>query len=128
MRSSVSYPLIHPDWIFLRVLGDSVKKIITDERRLLYVACTREVRTLILLIEGDRPSLFVQETKDHFDMLSWHSYPPLGSDSRWIVKVGNGAGLGSTPTCEVRGELKEQGFSFSASGHSAHWARRFPRR
>ena len=29
-----SYPLIHPDWVFTRILGDSVEDIIDEEMRL----------------------------------------------------------------------------------------------
>ncbi len=41
-----SYPLIHPDWAFTRVLGDSPEKITREERRLLYVALTRAIEKL----------------------------------------------------------------------------------
>lgn len=43
-----SYPLIHPDWVFSRVLGDSLEKIICEERRLLYVAMTRAAEKLVI--------------------------------------------------------------------------------
>jgi DNA helicase-4 len=35
-----SYPLIHPNWVFLRVFGDSIDSIEDEERRLFYVATT----------------------------------------------------------------------------------------
>ncbi|MGH8545903.1 MAG: UvrD-helicase domain-containing protein, partial [Gammaproteobacteria bacterium] len=32
------YPLVHPNWVFLRVFGDSLERIEAEERRLFYVA------------------------------------------------------------------------------------------
>ena len=40
--------IIHPNWVFSRVLGDSLEKIICEERRLLYVAMTRAAKKLII--------------------------------------------------------------------------------
>ncbi len=31
------YPLIHPNWVFLRVFGDTIERIEAEERRLFYV-------------------------------------------------------------------------------------------
>ncbi|RMH39385.1 MAG: ATP-dependent helicase [Gammaproteobacteria bacterium] len=56
-----SYPLIHPDWIFTRVLGDHPEKIVDEERRLFYVALTRAVDTLIVITEKGSESLFLNE-------------------------------------------------------------------
>jgi DNA helicase-4 len=56
-----SYPLIHPDWAFSRILGDSPQKITEEERRLLYVALTRAVDTLVVFTEGRGKSPFLDE-------------------------------------------------------------------
>ena len=53
-----SYPLIHPDWIFSRIIGDSPEKIIEEERRLFYVALTRAVERLVIITDQGFISLF----------------------------------------------------------------------
>jgi DNA helicase-4 len=72
-----SYPLIHPDWVFTRVLGDNVQKLIEDERRLFYVACTRAINTLILITESDRESDFLGEIKGKCTTIQWQDFPPV---------------------------------------------------
>jgi DNA helicase-4 len=121
-----SYPLIHPNWVFTRVLGDSVQKLIGDERRLFYVACTRAVNTLILITESDRESDFLSEIKGTCAMLQWQDFPPVeSSGSRWIVKVGNRSGLRSSPTFDVKNDLVAHGFKFCGSKWP-HWERIYP--
>ena len=48
-----SYPLIHPNWVFLRVFGDSVERIEAEERRLFYVALTRSQHSLVILSDHE---------------------------------------------------------------------------
>ena len=62
-----SYPLLHPQWVFLRVFGDSLASVEAEERRLFYVAMTRAQHKLFLTfaeIYGDnttktKPSQFL---------------------------------------------------------------------
>jgi len=116
-----SYPLIHPDWIFTRVFGDSVAKLIDDERRLFYVACTRARERLILLTEGHRESEFLNQVRVSCETLSWSEFAPFVQDrGGWILKVGSAAGHGSSPTFERKDRLKAEGFAF-ASGEWPHW-------
>ena len=35
------YPLLHPQWFFQRIFGESLEKLVQDDRRLFYVALTR---------------------------------------------------------------------------------------
>jgi DNA helicase-4 len=120
------YPLIHPDWVFMRVLGDSVEKLIGDERRLFYVACTRAVKTLIIITENDRDSPFLSGITERCDTLEWQDFPQdTAGHSHWVVKVGSQAGLGSRPTVEVRGDLKAHGFAFFGGREWPYWARTF---
>ncbi len=121
------YPLIHPDWVFTRVLGDSVKKLIGDERRLFYVACTRAVKTLIVITESDRESQFLGGIKDSCDTLEWQNFPQdTGSACHWVVKVGSQDGQGSRPTFEVKEDLKAHGFAFFNDKEWPYWARTYP--
>jgi DNA helicase-4 len=121
-----SYPLIHPDWVFTRVLGDSVQKLIEDDRHLFYVACTRAINTLILITEINRESDFLSEIKGKCAMLQWQDFPSVENSSPcWIVKVGNRLGLGSKPTRDVKDDLDAHGFKFSGSKWQ-HWERIYP--
>lgn len=75
------YPLIHPNWIFTRIFGDTPEKITRDEQRLLYVALTRAIERLILVTEHRRKSPFLKQlenntTTDELCRLDWHLLPP----------------------------------------------------
>ena len=56
-----SYPLIHPDWIFSRILGDSLDTITSEERRLFYVALTRASDCLVIFTDKRRISPFLED-------------------------------------------------------------------
>ncbi len=47
------FPLIHPDSLLFEIFGDKLDKIIDEEQRLFYVACTRAKSHLYLLYEED---------------------------------------------------------------------------
>ncbi|MDO8497199.1 MAG: UvrD-helicase domain-containing protein [bacterium] len=51
--TSRCFPLIHPDSLLFEIFGDSVDKIVDEERRLFYVACTRAKSDLYILYEED---------------------------------------------------------------------------
>lgn len=86
-----SYPLIHPDWVFSKIFGDSPAKIAAEERRLLYVALTRAVDTLVLFTEGRSKSLFLNDIKQEMFLpsLDWAQFPSVVSISgnRLVVQV-----------------------------------------
>ena len=87
-----SYPLIHPDWIFTRVLGDDIEKIISEERRLFYVALTRAVDTLIILTEDQSQSPFLQDiiSRSSLNQIDWNKLPPVKDEnSRLTIRVEN---------------------------------------
>lgn len=51
--TSRCFPLIHPDSLLFEIFGDTLDKIVDEERRLFYVACTRAKSDLYLLFEED---------------------------------------------------------------------------
>lgn len=118
------YPLVHPDWVFLRVLGDNLDKLTEAERRLFYVACTRAAQTLIVVTDTARPSPFLRDLAGHGTRLDWREYP-ASTERYWLVQVGSQAGLGSWPTVSLRHELRAAGFAFK-DGDWPHWERFFP--
>lgn len=122
-----SYPLVHPDWIFSRVLGDTVEKNLAEERRLFYVAATRAVDTLILITEHGAESPFLQEVQRSTKVarIEWAKYPPVRSASgRLVVKVGNQDSNGSDPTLAIKVHLRAEGFRWHSTGWRA-WTKSF---
>jgi DNA helicase-4 len=89
-----SYPLIHPDWFFNRVFGESPEKIEEEERRLFYVALTRAKEQLFILTDESRPSPFLEGLQ--LQAIDWKEFPPPEGIERYIqVQVGN---LDNTPS------------------------------
>ena len=83
------YPLIHPDWVFQRIFGDSLDKLTAEERRLFYVAMTRAVDTLLICTDRTRESLFLEELRNRYSLakLKWTELPPALSIDRALVEV-----------------------------------------
>jgi DNA helicase-4 len=120
-----SYPLIHPDWTFSRILGDSLKKIAEEERRLLYVALTRAADTVVVFTEDKNKSIFLEELERKINLaaVEWADYPPLrGPTTRLVVKVGNQERRGGSPTFAIKDLLKASGYQWQSNG----WAKSFP--
>ena len=108
-----SFPLIHPGWVFARILGDSLDRIVKEERRLLYVALTRAVERLIIITESGQESPFLSElrAKRAVDEVEWSRFPPL--PGRLLVNVRNQEGRGNEPTYSIREDLKSGGYRWS---------------
>ncbi len=53
------YPMIHAQWIFGRILGDTLEQIIEDERRLFYVGVTRASKKLYIVTRRQSMSPFL---------------------------------------------------------------------
>ena len=122
-----SYPLIHPDWAFSRILGDSPEKIAAEERRLLYVALTRAVDTLVIITESRNKSPFLQELQKnyHLNAIDWSQYPPIiGKVTSVVVKVGNQSNRGGAPTFAIKDSLKASGYQWQTTGWQG-WAKSF---
>lgn len=123
-----SYPLIHPDWTFSRILGDSPQKIADEERRLLYVALTRAADTLVVFTEETSKSPFLEELEREIPLaaVNWADYPPLrGLTTRLVVKVGNQERRGGEPTFAIKNFLKASGYKWQSNGWPG-WEKSFP--
>ncbi|MBW4573345.1 MAG: ATP-binding domain-containing protein [Tolypothrix carrinoi HA7290-LM1] len=122
------YPLIHPDLMFTRVFGDSIERVVDEERRLFYVALTRAVERLFILTETNNLSPFLEELKSrkNITLLDWLDYPPfVGTIQRIIVKVGNQIGQGTNGTFTIKDLLRAEGYSWNTTGWLA-WCRTYP--
>ncbi|MDO8684743.1 MAG: UvrD-helicase domain-containing protein [Armatimonadota bacterium] len=102
-----SYPLIHPNWVFARILGETLEKIVDEERRLFYVALTRAKEKLVIVTEQGRISPFLDDILRHAHVpeIDWDKYPPLSDKTRWLVVKVSGS-------IEVNGQLKAEGYQF----------------
>ena len=124
------YPLIHMDWIFTRIFGDDISKIIRDEQRLFYVAMTRAIDELIIITRGAEKSPFLEDlistTGELISDVSWDNFPPLVLKGQeiYLVKVGNLKAGNSTPTRSIKGLLKESGYSWNPKQRT--WTKSFP--
>lgn len=122
------FPKLHPDWVFGRIFGDHPTKLIEDERRLFYVACSRAKSKLILLTEGYRMSPFVEDINSVCNKTRWDDFIPFcPSDGEWILCLGNGDGYGAEPT-KARVEIfKERDYQWSV-GQWPSWSKAIPRK
>jgi DNA helicase-4 len=116
------FPLVHPDWIFGRVFGDTIDKIIDEERRLFYVALTRAERAVIMVTDRQHRSPFLKEVDGSgVDLLDWRKLTPVVGRGveRVEVRVYNAYGAGD--------QLRQAGFLWAhhRSQHGAHWYRLF---
>ncbi len=120
-----SYPFLHPDWIFSRVLGESPQKIEEEQRRLFYVALTRAKERLVVVTERGGNSPFLDDIQHTVTLpdINWDTLPPVaGRTSRLVVKVGNQELRGSAPTFAVRELLEAEGYRWETTPWKA-WAK-----
>ena len=122
------YPLIHPDWQFTRILGNSLENIVEEERRLLYVALTRAEEDLFIFTENRKKSPFLDdlERTANFASINWELFPPLqGATARLMVSIGSQEGTGGSPTYAIKELLKASGYQWQSTGWRS-WTKTMP--
>jgi len=123
-----SYPLVHPDWWFSRIFGESLEGIVDEERRLFYVALTRAVDKLIIVTEKQSASPFLNELEQIYRLkrIDWSLYPPIPRrTSQVIVTVGNQKQRGSEPTAVLKERLRAAQYDWFGAALPG-WAKSFP--
>lgn len=124
------FPLVHPDWVFSRILGNSVEKIIQEERRLFYVALTRAIDKLIIITDGNSQSPFLDDIQSRMSLTSidWNDYPAGPAHGRprsLVVKIFNTSRfVQAGGTYAIREQLKACGYRFQNTGQAC-WTKPF---
>lgn len=115
-----SYPLIHPNWVFLRIFGDSLAGLVDEERRLFYVATTRAMKSVLFVTENTRRAPFIADMQKHCQMssVSWSDLAPAASidGARLEIRVFN--------AFETKDALRELKYRWNAQGK--YWYRTTP--
>ncbi len=117
------YPLIHQNWIFLHIFGESIPNIEAAEKRLFYVAITRPEETLLIITEKNQISPYIKDIEklSSIKRIDWKNYPPppsLSSTSEQIeVRVKS--------AFNVKEHLKKLDYKYNSSDKS--WSRTFPK-
>ena len=103
------YPLLHPNLVFTRIFGDSIERIIAEERRLFYVALTRAVEELFILTEADNFSPFLEDLESNIKLsrLEWSDYPLT---EHITIRVSNQDGRGTEPTKAIKRLLRSDNY------------------
>jgi len=114
-----SYPLIHPNWFFLRLFGDSIQRIEAEERRLFYVALTRTQCSLVVLCDSpQRATPYLNDIRGEmeFSAVSWDDLNPvpLRDGARLEVRVYG--------PFDVREQLGKLGYRYEHSDTSRRMA------
>ncbi len=115
-----SYPLIHPNWVFLRVFGDSVQRIEEEERRLFYVALTRAKHAVAVITESPQASPYIADIRKHTSLLalSWNDLAPAQSLSHAKVEVRVSNSNNAADTMSIKDALKALGYRYDREGRS----------
>ena len=131
-----SYPLLHPDWVFSRILGVTIEQLVAEEQRLFYVAVTRAKSSVILFSEKRGESPFLTELKGKVAPrhLTWADYAPVSLVSdQLLIRLANRPGCRvpiksggfDQPTYAIREAIKLSGYRFR-SGQEKTWEKSIP--
>lgn len=108
------YPLIRPTWCFFRIVGDDLRSLNDEERRLFYVGLTRAEESLAVLTEGHRRSPFLDEIgRGAFAMASWTEFKAPLDGTRLEIRVFD--------AFDVKEQLKAREYRWVAGGK--YWSK-----
>jgi DNA helicase-4 len=121
-----SFPLIHPRNVFFEVLGNTIEKVISEEKRLFYVALSRAKKSLVFLTEEENRSPFLnsilQNNKSNIKTMDINSLePPKRDGTHCIVKVANN--YSSNDTIKIKSYLIENKYKWNPAEKA--WTKTF---
>lgn len=115
-----SYPLIHPSNIFFEVLGHSMKVVISEEKRLFYVALSRAKKSLVIVTERGIESPFLRinsKSRLNLKSIDLNQLPcPKREGTHYIVSIYNG-------TFEIKSYLLENKYHWNPAKKA--WMKHF---
>ncbi len=81
-----NYPMIHPNWVFSRLFGDTLEQVVSSERRLFYVALTRAEDNLVIVSEKglETPFLAGIRQENELEELAVNMLPEVEFQSQFI--------------------------------------------
>lgn len=106
-----SYPLIHPSWVFSRILGETEAEIVAESRRLMYVALSRAKHSLFVITETGRRSPFLDELErsEPMPVIDWQAFPSIMRGKDWLVAKVSGSFQSLEP---LFGDLKADSYGY----------------
>lgn len=124
------YPLIHPDWVYNRILGDDEKKLLDEERRLFYVALTRARKSLYIITDTSNMSPFLNEFSGFNEMrlLNWEALPKFiqADEALRLVRIKNADQKSVQATMAIKDQLQASGYQFGRKDDTPCWWRVYP--
>lgn len=124
-----SFPLIHPNWIFTRVFGDTEERVIDEERRLFYVGVTRARKRLVLVTSSDRRSPFLVDAgaDEGVSDVQWDELRGYGYGGHELtVVVRTAPGTSEEEFDALKEALRQDGFAWRWRPHQG-WTKLVPR-
>jgi len=118
------HPFIHIDSIFLRIFGDNIVSIVSEAKRLFYVACSRAINHLILITSDFEKSRFIDNL--NIDEENWNNLiykAPYNKDQIFLIKIINPESCNSKKphTMQIKEALKKQNYFWNS--HEEAWER-----
>jgi len=115
-----AFPLIHPYWIFTRILGETIEDIVAAERRLFYVALTRAKNDLFIITETGRKSEFLESisSEEGVQEIDWNEYPSDLNNEYLAIEIRNQQWKGIQPTYSIKELLKEDGYNWDSNKYA----------
>ncbi|MDD2496962.1 MAG: UvrD-helicase domain-containing protein [Desulfitobacteriaceae bacterium] len=113
-----SFPLIHPRYIFFRVLGYSIEEIVSEEKRLFYVALSRSKNSLVIMTEKGMESPFLKndiQKNVRIKTLDINKLPPpKRKGTHYEICVYNTESK-NQGTYDIKSYLQENGYCWDAA-------------
>lgn len=113
---SRSYPLIHPRYVFFEPLGQTKIEIISEEKRLFYVAMTRAKKSLVIFTEKGNESPFLKDnilSKINLKILDINRIPPpKRKGNHYAVSIYN-KDYQNNGTYKIKSYLRENSYQWN---------------
>ena len=111
-----SYPLIHPSSMFFYIIGSTIDSIISEEKRLFYVALSRAKKSLVIITDEDRESSFLENMQIEIMNINSLNMPKKDTEY-YIIKVCNSTS-NTKGTYNIKSELRANNYLWNSTKKS----------